>query len=202
MSGCRMAFHDLDRNDIASRHAEPFGEALDEGNAFGRRVDGAQCEVSRAPQLAALRQSYDRSEVGPLRGTQTHRHNPLPLDRDDAALMREVPQDRPVDGLRKGEHGVAAFDQIELDIHHPVDGIAPEQAEHDHGHGEREAENGQRRMERGALRYGAGSTRREEGLRPSSDESSAAQRAAWRQRAAALRRLEGRSGLRAMPRPS
>ena len=37
--------------------------------------------------------------------------------------------------MREGDHGVAAFDQVELDFDHPVDGIAPEQPEHDHRHG-------------------------------------------------------------------
>ena len=137
-----LALHDLDRHDVAGVDAEPLGQPAGERDAVGRHVDRPQRGIVRAPQFAARRQTDHRRQIGAMSRAQAHRHDALALDGEHARLAREVADDAAVERMREGHHRVAAFHQVELDLDHLVDGVAPEQAEHDHRHGEGNAENG------------------------------------------------------------
>ena len=82
-------------------------------------------------------------------GAQAHRHDALPFDGKDARLACKVADDGAIERMREGDHGIAALHQIELNFDHVVDGVAPEQAEHHHRHGEGNADDGQRAVRNG-----------------------------------------------------
>ncbi len=84
---------------------------------------------------------------------QAHRHDALSFDDEHARLAREVADDGAIERMREGDHDVAALDQVELDFDHVVDGVAPEQPEHDHRHREGDADDGQRGCAADARQY-------------------------------------------------
>jgi hypothetical protein len=134
------SLHDLDGDRVSQPHAQPLGETAGERHTLRRDGDRTQGRVVRAAQLAAGGQADHRREVAAVRGAQAHRHDALALDEQHARLARQFADDGAVQRMREGHRHVAALDEAELDLDHVVDGVLPEQAEHDHRHGERDAE--------------------------------------------------------------
>ena len=96
-----------------------------------------------APQLAVKAGRSPTSGGCDARGRRTGT-NAQTFGDKYARLAREVADHSAVERMGECDHGVAAFDQVELDLDHLVDGIAPEQTEHDHRHGEGDADDSKR----------------------------------------------------------
>ena len=145
-----LSFHDLDRHGVAGGDGEPLRQPPRQRDALRRDLDRPQRRVMRAAQLAARRQTDDRGEIGPVPGAHPHRHDPLALGGKHARFAFEIADDPAVERMRERHHRVAALNQVELDLDHLIDGIAPEQAEHDHRHGEGDPQGCQERAQRTA----------------------------------------------------